>query len=225
MNNLDTTTVYALCFSMVFVVTWTGNLNKSNRLFNTNGEAALNGVNLLWLHVAGIFWLGLVPIPLFKQFGIHMLPVNGFPSFLWTCLFLIAFVLAVFTGMSNGRCIHIRKSTKPVLSDIFIRFYFPVRIVYLAAYELFFRGVLLFGIASRYGPASAIIISTSLTVLLHVFTNKKEMLGCIPFGIILCGLCISSNAVWPAIVLHITLSLSYELPPVIHFFTRLKLSK
>lgn len=225
MNTQDSITVYTLCYTMVFVAAWISSCNKSSRLFNAKGEAASNATDLLGLHVAGIFWLGLVPAPLFRQVALNILPLNGAPAFLWTCCFLIAFMLAVFTGMKAGRCVHIRYSSSSVLSDKFLVVYFTVRILYLAAYELFFRGVLLFGLAAEYGVITALIISTALTVLLHVFTNKKEMLGCIPFAIVLGCLCISSNAVWPAMVIHIALSLSYEIPPVKHFFTRLKLSK
>jgi len=225
MNNLDTIAVYALCYSMVFVATWIGSRNKSNRLFYANGESASSPGTLLGLHFAGIFWLGLVPSPFFKQAGINLLPVNGLPSFLWICCFIIAFISTVLTGTKAARNIHIRRSSTSVLPDKWMAFYFPVRVVFLAAYEFFFRGILLFGLAEVYGVITAILISTALTVLLHVFTSKKEMLGCVPFGIVLGVLCISSNAVWPAVILHISLSLSYEIPPVNHFFTRLKPGK
>ncbi len=224
MNNQDTIPVYALCYSMIFVVTWMGSRNKSNRLFHANGEAASSAANLLGLHVAGIFWLGLIPSPLLKQEGVSILSVNEAPGFLWICCFITTLILTVITGMKAGRYIHI-SSSKPVLSDTWMSIYFPVRILFLAAYELFFRGVVLFGIAAKAGFVAAIFISTTLTVLLHVFTGKKEMLGCVPFGIVLCALCISRHAVWPAILLHIALSLSYEIPPINHFFTRLKPSK
>ena len=76
-----------------------------------------------------------------------------------------------------------------------------------------------------FGLIPAIALSTGLTVLIHVFTNKKEMWGCIPFGIILCGCSVVFNAVWPAIVLHLALSLSYELPPSYQFLKPVKLIK
>jgi membrane protease YdiL (CAAX protease family) len=50
-----------------------------------------------------------------------------------------------------------------------------------------------------------------LYTLLHAPAGKKEMIACIPFGAILCGVCIWVNAVWPAMLLHVALSMTYEI--------------
>ena len=134
-------------------------------------------------------------------------------------------MLITLTGFRKGRQIRIKYENRSVSSNVFVSYYFPVRILFLCAYELFFRGFLLFDCIRWFGILPAIIITTGLTVLIHVFTNKKEMWACIPFGIILCSCCITIHSVWQAIVLHLALSLAYEIPPVNQFLNQLKLIK
>jgi len=225
MNSSVILLVFALCYGMVFLATWISRRDNSNRLFNTNGEPASSTVKLFGLHIAGIFWLGLVPLFFFKQTAIALFSGTGVPGLYWWLAYSVAFVLIALTGFRSGSQIQIRQSNPNILSGKLVNLYFPVRILFVSAYEFFFRGILLFDLITRLGMYPAVIISTGLTVLIHVFTNKKEMWGCVPFGIILSAFCISIHAVWPAIAIHIVLSLAYELPPVTRFFTQLKPAK
>lgn len=88
--------------------------------------------------------------------------------------------------------------------------YFIIRIVFLISYEFFFRGVLLFFFIENNGLILAIIISTSLYVLIHIFDSKAEILGAIPFGIVLCLFSYFTNNIWAAFIIHSTLSGVYE---------------
>ena len=88
--------------------------------------------------------------------------------------------------------------------------YFIIRIVFLISYEFFFRGVLLFFFIENNGLILAIIISTSLYVLIHIFDTKAEILGTIPFGIFLCLFSYFTNNIWAAFIIHGTLSGVYE---------------
>jgi len=88
--------------------------------------------------------------------------------------------------------------------------YFIIRIVFLISYEFFFRGVLLFFFIENNGLILAIIISTSLYVLIHIFDTKAEILGAIPFGIVLCLFSYFTNNIWAAFIIHSTLSGVYE---------------
>ncbi len=225
MNSSDALLKYALCYSMMFILTWISKLNKSNRLFDAKGLLAANAGNLIGLHFAGILWMGLVPFTLFKQSFKAILYGSGLPTLSWLLLFVFLLAIIVLTGFRASRQIHIKQENIPASSNKFLNYYFLVRILFLCSYELFFRGFLLFDCIKWVGILQAIILTTGLTVLIHVFTNKKEMWACIPFGIILCSCCIAFNAVWPAIVLHLALSLAYEIPLVNQFLTQLKLIK
>lgn len=88
--------------------------------------------------------------------------------------------------------------------------YFIIRIVFLISYEFFFRGVLLFFFIEINGLILAIIISTSLYVLIHIFDSKAEILGAIPFGIVLCLFSYFTNNIWAVFIIHGTLSGVYE---------------
>lgn len=88
--------------------------------------------------------------------------------------------------------------------------YFIIRIVFLISYEFFFRGVLLFYFMEINGLILAIIISTSLYVLIHIFDSKAEILGAIPFGIVLCLFSYFTNNIWAVFIIHGTLSGVYE---------------
>lgn len=210
---------------MMFLFTGITKHNKSNRLFDDRGLPATNTGYLLGLQLAGILWLGLVPIVLFGQSIWSLVSFTGSHDLSWVFSFIVWTCLTALAGFSASRQVHIKQENTHSFSGRFINYYFPARILFLCAYELFFRGLLLFDCIRWFGLLPAIMISTGLTVLIHVFTNKKEMWACIPFGILLCSFSIALHAVWPAMVLHLVLCLSYEIPPAHRFFTHLKLIK
>ena len=225
MKNLPPLIIYAVCYCMMFILTWITKRNKSNRLFDAKGIMAANTGNLIGLHIAGIGWLGLVPITLFNQPLKGILSGIGIQSNFLVLLFLVLLIVIGIIGFKSGRQIQISHQYIHGLSKAFLLHYFSVRILFLFSYELFFRGLLLFEGIQNQGIILTILVSTGLTVLIHVFTNKKEMWACIPFGIVLSICCIAFNAVWPAIALHIALSLAYEIPPTLQFANQLKLIK
>jgi len=49
-----------------------------------------------------------------------------------------------------------------------------------------------------------------LYVLIHIFDSKAEILGAIPFGIVLCLFSYFTNNIWAAFIIHSTLSGVYE---------------
>lgn len=219
MKSIPPLIIYAGCYGVMFLLTWITNRNKSNRLFDVNGIIAANTGNLLGLHIAGIGWLALVPVMLFHQSFKATLSGTGLPSNSLVLLFLFLLVVICLTGYRAGRQIEISRYYCAGLSKVFLVHYFFFRILFLFSYELFFRGFLLFECIQIVGIFSALLVTTGLTVLIHLFTNNKEMWGCIPFGIVLSLCCVAFNSVWPAIVLHIALSLSYEIPPIYFLLT------
>ncbi len=85
-----------------------------------------------------------------------------------------------------------------------------LRTVFLASYEWFFRGCLLFISMAVFDTAIAIGINLVLYALIHSFNGRKEWIGSLPFGLVLCVFTIWWQSIWPAIALHILLSSSYE---------------
>lgn len=81
---------------------------------------------------------------------------------------------------------------------------------YLVAYELMFRGFLLFSCVRAFGVWPAIIINTSIYALVHVPKNAKEGIGAIPLGLLLCVITLQTGNLWVALIVHWVLSLANE---------------
>ena len=91
---------------------------------------------------------------------------------------------------------------------------------FLVGYEWFFRGVLLFTCIGLFGTTSGVIINIVLYAFIHSFNGRKEFLGSIPLGILLCVFTLWWQSVWPAVFLHLLLSSTYESVILHRFFCK-----
>jgi membrane protease YdiL (CAAX protease family) len=200
---------------MVFVLSWISKINNNHRLFNDEGGITQKTGNLLGIHVIGIIWLGLVPVIQLKHSVFEVLFGNGMPEILAFFFFLLIYLLTITIAHKQAPNINstgiLSNEIFGKLTPAFFKRYFIIRALYLFVYELWFRGFLLFESINLFGIPAAISINIFLYTLLHIFKSKKEILACIPFGLILCFLSIYFNAAWPAIILHIGFSLFFEL--------------
>ncbi len=73
---------------------------------------------------------------------------------------------------------------------------------YLVAYELFFRGLLLFGLAARLDPWSAIALTTLIYVLAHLHKPGRETAGTLPMGVVFAAVTLWSGSIWAAVLGH-----------------------
>lgn len=85
------------------------------------------------------------------------------------------------------------------------------RTFFLITYELFFRGALLFMVAKDVGERTAVAINVLLYGLVHSFSGRKEFIGTVPFGLLLCVISFWYQSVWPAVIIHLGLALSFEI--------------
>ena len=74
--------------------------------------------------------------------------------------------------------------------------------VYLLGYEFLFRGIFFLGLIPFTGLYPAIAINTVLYALAHLYKGKKETLGSIPLGIILCLITAQTETIWTAFAVH-----------------------
>ncbi len=81
---------------------------------------------------------------------------------------------------------------------------------YLFAFELLFRGFLLFALRTAFGPGPAIVIDTAAYSLVHVPKGLRQSLGAVPFGALLCALTLGTGAIWIAVLSHLALALSHD---------------
>jgi membrane protease YdiL (CAAX protease family) len=90
--------------------------------------------------------------------------------------------------------------------------YTLLRTLFVLIYEWFFRGLLLLNFSALLGINWAIVINVLLYAVLHAPKSKKEMLGCIPLGLLLCVFTIWWQSIWPAIIFHTQLLIINEWP-------------
>lgn len=74
--------------------------------------------------------------------------------------------------------------------------------IYLLGYEYLFRGILFLGLLPFVGLYPAVVINTILYALVHLYKGKKETLGSIPLGIVLCLITAQTETIWTAFAVH-----------------------
>ncbi len=102
------------------------------------------------------------------------------------------------------------KQEDTILPFSFILLYGLLRFIFLICYEWFFRGLLFTSFSLWLGIGWAIIINTSLYTLIHIHKTRKEIIGCIPFGLLMCVFTVWWQSIWPAIIFHMQLAIIHE---------------
>jgi membrane protease YdiL (CAAX protease family) len=205
---------YLICYSGFFILSWLAKSNDGNKLLDEKGSVRNSGT-LIGLQIGGILWLGLVPFFIFKYDLMEIVFGNGRSDILSLIIFLVLIVAVVFVAARQSKKaineLPNRESAINILSTSFVARYVIARFIFLCIYEIFFRGYLLTDSIDQLGIALAITINIILYTLVHIFSGKKEIIGCIPFGLALCAVSILFKAVWPAIILHLALSFTFEI--------------
>ncbi|HTE30604.1 MAG TPA: CPBP family intramembrane glutamic endopeptidase [Chryseolinea sp.] len=209
---LDIILPYAMSYFVFFALLLFCKRHNSNRLAD-GSSSTQSGPLLISLHVAGIFLFGIIPF-----FSRHLSsPLNNNLHALgkWplSVLLMVALLMIIIFSNFAGK-----KEMAPVqsfrgnngLNYSFLATYCLLRICFIAAYETWFRGFFLNDCIVALGLGGAVAVNLGLYALLHVVNRKEEAIACIPFGLLLCFLCIWQQAVWPAIVVHLALTISYE---------------
>jgi hypothetical protein len=200
---------HALLFLIFLGVLLLAHHQQSNRLL-AKGCFAARPYVLLGLQLAGIVLFGLLPysVPHLRNPVIYdgrfSLVAYGFVVLLATA--------ALLAGRQQARK-EAATSVTPfsqLLGWPFQLVYLLFRLFFIAAYENWFRGFLLIDSLALLPLAAAVALNGCLYAALHCVNGKKEMIGCLPFGCLLCGLCIWWGATWPAIFIHLMLTLGYE---------------
>ena len=166
---------------------------------------------ILILYVSGICLLGILP-PIFSAYKPgEIFGGNTAPSKLQVLTCLALCLIAVYTAISEAR----KKAILPnfeylPFSTSFIICFILIRIIFLFSFELYFRGYLLRDFLEWLSPVSAVFLNILLYTLIHLFSDRKELIACIPFGLTMCLLCLWIGAVWPAILIHTSLGITHE---------------
>ena len=209
MNPLQSIYVLLFLYSLLLGLCWWVWKRKSDKITSV---AVTNGYwGLLHLrHAAGIFIM--FPLSAFLLPGLPLqllrIPdtVSGFQAL---AILLTALIILVFVSKEK-KPDEYKTSNRFQGARYQIIVHIILRTIFLVSYEWFFRGCLLSVCISEWGLVPAIIINLSLYALIHSFNGKKEWLGSVPFGLVLCVFTIWTQSIWPAIFLHLLLSSSYE---------------
>ena len=203
--------ILVISFSAYFLISWVfKKLHLNNLVVSLQVVSGLRLLNLK--HVLGIIFFGVLPFVLIPDSRFLILSIQELntPTLI---LFLFLTFLCVYVSClgvkNNDEVISANETCLYRLSESIG--YFAVRFMFLLCYEFFFRGIMFFYFLESYGLTLSIGYVTFFYVLIHVFDSKREMLGAIPFGIVLCLFSYYTNSVWYAFVLHLVLSAVYEI--------------
>ena len=179
--------------------------NLQSALMTNNGLRLLNLKHGLGIILFGIIFYAILPE---LRFLIHDLEIPNLPLLL---LFLLTLFFSAYVSKVSvkNKLLTTSKVCCYDLSNAWV--YFTIRFTFLLCYEFFFRGVLLFKFLEFNSLLVAIIYSTILYVLIHIFDSRNEIVGAIPFGVILCLFAYYTKSVWYVFLIHIALSAVYEI--------------
>ncbi|MBD0723784.1 hypothetical protein B6A10_01175 [Flavobacterium sp. L1I52] len=213
---METTTLFLYAFSYIifFAFNWKQIKKGSQRLIDENGNFSSKPIQLISNQIFEAILLGITALITLKNNVLQLLFNPEITANIIT-LYLLTFILILFLAFKQSKNTFKKRKQSSgnatQFSTLFFCSYFISRALFLFSYELWLRGSFLFETAHQFGIPIAIITNVSIYVLLHLFNSKKELLVCIPFGIMVCIFNLLFQAVWPAIILHISFSLAYEI--------------
>ena len=170
-----------------------------------------------WQRVGGAFFLGVVPtlVALFalgrdaKTLGLGAAPFGhtlAFAGATYAALAPLLFLTAR-TPAHQARYPEIRL---PVWSPAVVWRNVWTWVLYLVAYELFFRGFVLGTMIDAFGVWPGIAVMTALYVLVHLPKGAGETVGCFLMGIVFSWMTLETGAIWAAVLTHIGIALSSD---------------
>jgi membrane protease YdiL (CAAX protease family) len=209
-----------LFYFLFFIAVSTGAKSGSGKLKNVLAGKADAGVLFTQL-VSGLIFLGIGSIVLFEKRNIDTAIISfdfRFDHFVWilTATAVQGGILSAFKNINPNNSIHSLSAYLP-LSFIL------VRTLFLIVYEIFFRGAMLFIMIEDMNIVLAIIFNLFFYMMVHWF-HKQERYGSLIMGIVLCSVTIYYHSVWPAILIHLSLALSYEISLLIKYKSLFKKS-
>ncbi len=85
-----------------------------------------------------------------------------------------------------------------------------VQFLYFAAWEVLFRGVLLFGLRERKGSGPANAVQTALSVVAHFGRALNETAAALPAGLVFGWVDLRLRSIWYVAVIHWAVGISLD---------------
>jgi membrane protease YdiL (CAAX protease family) len=96
--------------------------------------------------------------------------------------------------------------------------------IYLFGYEFLFRGLLFFSVYHSYGLFASLAVNVIIYSAAHIPKGRAEMIGAIPFGLLLCSMSLLTNSIILPFLIHLSLALSTDFFSI-HYNPDMKLVK
>lgn len=88
--------------------------------------------------------------------------------------------------------------------------YLFIRLCYLIAYEMFFRG-LVYGLSLQYmSVTAAVAVNVALYAGAHFYSSQKEIIACIPLGLLFCWLRSEYDSILFPVLMHCCMAIPFE---------------
>jgi len=201
--------ILSLCIAaLLFAEIWAASKKSQSLTDITKGKGKLAILNSKFLSGIIVFVIGCWYYSSLPESNMQVFEPAWSDEWSLTCLVIT--IAAGMTGYKAARN-NISRNLSSTLNTFSLATYLLLRIVFLVLYECFFRAVLLFVLLTELEAIPAILINTTLYALVHCYSNRKEIIGCIPFGFLLCIVTLLHHSVWPAIIIHLALAISYEI--------------
>lgn len=88
--------------------------------------------------------------------------------------------------------------------------YAALQLVYYAAWETLFRGVLLFGLEDQMGQHASNLVQTGLSVTAHFGRALPETFSALPAGLVFGAVALRTRSIWYVTVIHWTVGVSMD---------------
>ena len=89
--------------------------------------------------------------------------------------------------------------------ELFWQYELMYFLFYYVAWEFYFRGFMLFGLAKSLGPGVAILIQTLASCLIHLGKPEGEAIGAILAGVVLGFIAWRTQSFWYGFMMHIAI--------------------
>ena len=186
-----------------------------------NGSTSVTAIFLI-NKINGFVILGLIPgILVFSFFSQHPAGVGlslGLTTTYWYLLGIPLVVIGLNYFLANNRAtfnrypeMRFKEWSKTQFAITAIGW-----AIYLLGYEFLFRGLLFFSVYHSYGLIIAMTLNVFIYSIVHIPKGKAEMIGAIPFGILLCSLSLLTNSIILPFLIHLCLALSTDFFSIHH---------
>lgn len=161
-------------------------------------------LNRRTIQTSPLLFLTIVLYSIWNQNNLLQIRWTGIPVLMMVLLPGLCSLISIFNGNHNSNIVKARATKREVAT------YFSIRVPGLIVYEIFFRGVLLGLLCELFSKPAAVALNIMLYAMAHAFGSRKEFIGSLPFGLLLCFVTLLTQSIYPAVLFHLCLALPYE---------------